>query len=147
MEYEEAVQKLAPCGLDCSRCADYVGSEIRNLSARLSELLTGYKRVADIRAGKNPNYRKFSDFTEMLGLLSQGSCGGCRSEDVRCPVKCKAKLCHKDKKVDFCFECGEYPCAEQAESVVGKRWREKNDLMKEMGVVRFYEYQLKLPRY
>ena len=46
MEYKEAVRRLAPCGLDCSRCADYASGEIRKLSTRLGELFNGYLRVA-----------------------------------------------------------------------------------------------------
>lgn len=51
MEYSQVVQKLAACGLDCRRCADYKNGEIRELSVRLSGLLKGYERMAKIRSG------------------------------------------------------------------------------------------------
>ncbi len=39
MNYEDVVRRLAPCGLGCSRCADYENGEIRELSLRLIQLL------------------------------------------------------------------------------------------------------------
>lgn len=35
MEYSEVLKHLAPCGLDCVRCADYEQGEIKKLSTKL----------------------------------------------------------------------------------------------------------------
>ncbi len=40
MEYSEVSKHLAPCGLDCIRCADCEQGEIKQLSSRLSQLKT-----------------------------------------------------------------------------------------------------------
>lgn len=57
MDYNEAVERLAPCGLDCSRCADYAGGEIQKLSTRLGELLNGYLRVAKVKESITPVFK------------------------------------------------------------------------------------------
>ena len=150
MDYREAVQDLAPCGLDCSRCADHERGEIKQLSQRLRQLLGNYGRLAQIKAAEKPAFEHYAHFREILSLFADGpSCGGCRSAQVKCPISCLAKTCHKEKKVDFCFQCGEYPCTEQFKDLRGlrKRWQENNDAMKETGVAAFHLEQKKRPRY
>lgn len=149
MSYQEAVTCLAPCGLDCSRCADYEKGEIKQLSQRLSELLNNYERVAKMKAPHKPAFENYAQFEEIVAHFSRASCGGCRSENVQCPISCAAKTCHKEKGIDFCFQCDEYPCEKQFASMNGlrNRWILNNDRMKETGVVGFYEEQKKLPRY
>ena len=42
MDYSDVKSRLAPCGLDCSRCADYIHGEIKEVSTRLVDLLGNY---------------------------------------------------------------------------------------------------------
>ncbi|ATW25089.1 DUF3795 domain-containing protein [Candidatus Formimonas warabiya] len=143
----EIVNKIAACGLDCSRCADYENGEIKKLSRRLQGLLKGYERLALIKAKTNPAFEGFKDFQELLNIFAGASCGGCSSQNVKCPIDCHAKTCHKEKKVDFCFQCDEYPCERQFEGKMRERWMERNNRMREIGVERYYEEQSKMPRY
>lgn len=147
MEYQEVLRHLAPCGLDCNRCAGFKGGEIKALSLRLTELLGGYDRLANMQADKIPAFSGYSQFKDVLAVFSQGTCGGCREADCSCPVNCIVKTCHKEKGVDFCFQCQEYPCSKQEHPLLRQRWQQKNDRMKEIGVVQFFEEQNKMPRY
>lgn len=147
MEYDEILKCLAPCGLDCGRCADYENGEIKDLSIRLVQLLGNYRRVAEMKAETKPLFNNYSQFEEMLTSFSQASCSGCRGENVLCPIACTAKTCHREKGVDFCFRCGEYPCEKQFTGRLRERWRKINDRMKEVGVVQYYYEQNELPRY
>lgn len=65
-EYEEAVRRLAPCGLDCSRCAGYASGEIQKLIVRLVKLLNGYLRVARVKEAIKPVFTGYPQFEEML---------------------------------------------------------------------------------
>ena len=141
------VSKLSVCGLDCSRCADYDNGEIRNLSSKLAKLLDGYERLANMKAKGNPNFRGYPEFDQILGHFAQGSCGGCRSDNVKCPIVCEAKTCGRERNIDFCFECEEFPCEKQFEGKLRERWIERNIRMKEIGVEKYYIEQGKLPRY
>lgn len=49
MMNNDVKDKLAVCGLDCTRCADYENGEIKILSTRLTGLLRGYERVASLK--------------------------------------------------------------------------------------------------
>ena len=143
----ETRNELAVCGLDCTRCVDYENDEIRSLSARLVDLLRGYERVASLKSVNNPLFNEYPIFLEFLQHFAQGACGGCRSDNLRCPIECHAKTCHRQLGVDFCFECNEYPCDKQFEGKTRERWLERNNRMKEIGVENYYLEQSKLPRY
>ena len=147
MEYKEAVRRLAPCGLDCSRCADYAGGEIQGLSIRLSELLNGYLRVAGVREGINPVYAGYPQFEEMLKSFAQAACSGCRGDNVLCPIECVAGQCTREKGVDFCFQCEEFPCSKKIDIQIRERWLKFNQRMKEIGAEEFCLEQSRFPRY
>lgn len=147
MEYEDVLRHLSPCGLDCVRCADFQPGRIRQLALELRDLLGNYYRVAKLKAAHNSVFGQYPSFADILSQLSNASCGGCRSDDVRCPISCGVKTCHKEKGVDFCFQCEEFPCNPPMESALKERWKNRNDRMLEIGVVPFYEEQVKLPRY
>jgi len=147
MEYDEVVQRMAPCGLDCSRCADHQTGEIGELSKKLLELVDGYERVAAIKSKMIPAFEGFGNFKEVLNIFSAASCGGCRSGNVKCPIHCHVKACCKGHDIDFCFQCKEYPCSKEMDERLTARWMEKNDRMKEIGVVNFYQEERKQPRY
>ncbi|TEB13951.1 hypothetical protein Psfp_03301 [Pelotomaculum sp. FP] len=147
MEYKEAVRRLAPCGLDCSRCADYAGGEIRKLSVRLVELLNGYLRVARVKEAIKPVFTGYPQFEEVLKSLTQAACSGCRGDNVLCPIECVAGVCSKEKGVDFCFQCEESPCSKKIDTQIQERWLRFNLRMKEIGVEDFYQEQSRLPRY
>jgi hypothetical protein len=147
MQYEDILKVLAPCGLDCGRCAGYKAGEIPRLASRLGELLAGYGRVANMRAADEPVLSNYSQFEEILASFANPSCGGCRSDEASCPIECNARTCHKQKGVDFCFQCAEYPCENPTFAPLKERWKQRNDRMKEIGVLEFYREQCKLPRY
>ncbi|OLS16437.1 MAG: hypothetical protein RBG13Loki_0007 [Promethearchaeota archaeon CR_4] len=138
------IDQIAPCGLDCSRCATYKDGEIPRLASRLTELLKGYSRVAKMRENTAKEFQGYAQFEDVLNALTTGNCGGCRSEAVQCPIECKPKECTKEKKVDFCFQCPEYVACTGPSCT---RWRKLNDRLKEIGVPAFYKEQLRTPRY
>lgn len=147
MANSENSSKLSVCGLDCERCADYENGEIKLLSSRLAKLLNGYERLAKIKSSNNPIFEGYPQFMQILNQFSQGSCEGCKSDNVKCPIDCYAKTCYKDRQINFCFECEEFPCDRQFEGKLRERWLQRNNRMKEIGVENYYLEQVKLPRY
>lgn len=147
MRYEEVLKDLAPCGLSCSRCADYENGEIKQLSAKLLQLLGGYGRVAKMKEDSKSYFKGYPQFEEVLMAFTGASCSGCRGDNVLCFIDCHARNCYREKGVDFCFQCDEYPCEKQFTGGLRKRWLEKNDRMKEIGPVDFYMEQAEKPRY
>lgn len=147
MDYNEVINHLAPCGLDCNRCAGFEGGEIKETSTKLLNLLGNYDRLAKIMSANTPAFSNFTEFKEILAFFSKGSCGGCRTQNCLCPVNCGVRSCYKEKGVDFCFQCEEYPCNKQENPMLRQRWQQKNDRMKEIGVLQFFEEQSRIPRY
>ncbi|MEN6351448.1 MAG: DUF3795 domain-containing protein [Syntrophomonas sp.] len=147
MEYHEILSKLSPCGLDCSRCAGFKGGPISRLSSGLLEQLGNYRIMAAIMQNFEPAFASYEQFEGILKTFAAASCEGCRGEESLCPVSCRVKSCHKDKKVDFCFQCSDFPCDGQAEIPIGERWLKINQRMKEIGVEMYYEEQVQKPRY
>jgi len=145
MDYSAIVDILAPCGLNCSRCAEYQNGEIKQSSEKLLALLGNYQRIATIKEKANSAFTAYQQFLELLNIFAQGPCGGCRSAENYCPVNCAAKTCHREKGVDFCFQCSVFPCDKPIP--LGERWLKMNERMREIGVEQFFAEQSKLPRY
>lgn len=134
MDYTDIVGRISPCGSDCHRCTHYANGEIKELSSRLLALLGDYAKVAEIKAHHDRIFEDYPQFHSLLNHFAGATCGGCRTDDVRCPIDCEVKDCYKEKGVDFCFQCTEYPCNRRSSSV----WRMHNDHMNKMGVVEFF---------
>lgn len=147
MNYDEVKSRLAPCRLDCSRCAGYQDGEINRLSRELLANLGNYRRIAPIRARADQEFAHYEHFETILKTFATADCHGCRAANSRCPAICKAKGCHREKGVDFCFQCAEFPCNSDMEIVTGGRWRKMNERMDRIGPEAFYEEQVKMPRY
>jgi len=147
VEYAEVVRRLAPCGLDCSRCLDHEGGEIRRLATRLIDLLGDYERVALLKADAEPAFRRYPEFRALLAKIAEGPCGGCRSGRLHSPVACAVRACSGEKGVDFCFQCRDFPCGTGLSVPLGERWKTRNERMREICVEAFYEEQSARPRY
>ena len=147
MDYSEAKARLAPCGLDCSRCADYEHGEIKGVSTRLIELLGNYLPLARMKERAVPVFEHYEQFHELLKEFSRAGCSGCRGDQVLCPTVCSARFCHKENGVDFCFQCTLYPCDRQFSGKLRERWLFINNRMKEIGPAAYCEEQAKKPRY
>jgi hypothetical protein len=147
VEYCEALERLAPCGLDCSRCADCAGGEIQSLSGRLVRLLSGYARVARVKQEKRPVFAGYSQCEEVLNTFAQAACSGCRGDNCLCPIDCVVRPCTRERGLDFCFQCGDFPCAKDVNAQIRERWLTFNRRMKEIGAAAFCEEQAQRPRY
>lgn len=141
------LQHLAPCGLDCVRCAGYGHGEIKRLSGQLVELPGNYPRIAKIREETEPAFARYDHFAYILNRFANASCSSCRRDNVECFLTCPAKTCHRERGVDFCFQCRDYPCDKEFSHGFKERWRKMNDRMAEVGPVEFYHEQVKKPRY
>lgn len=147
LTYEETVERLAPCGIDCERCARYEKGRIREHATALVEALNGFEKMAAKVADRMPALRDYESFAEILKLLADAKCPGCRAGEVELPF-CAARTCFREQGVDFCFQCEEYPCERNDfPENLARRWRECNDRMREIGVEEYYRESLERPRY
>jgi uncharacterized protein DUF3795 len=111
----------AVCGLFCPACTLFIGTA-EDEPKRL-------KTVADV-------YHTAPEVWE---------CNGCRSEkrSYFCKNECKMVDCAKEKGIDFCVECDEYPCVELREFKEKRPHRielwEAQERIKKKGYAKWYE--------
>jgi len=77
----------APCGIHCGLCPMHIAATDENVRMRIAE-----------RMKKPPE---------------QVPCAGCRAVYGHCPVigeQCATWVCSKERGVEFCYECPEFPC-------------------------------------
>ncbi len=78
-------------------------------------IMTGF---CGIYCGECECHKAKDDLKLMEYMKSKGipnlPCPGCREVEGRCPViggVCETYQCALEKKVDFCFECDDFPCS------------------------------------
>jgi hypothetical protein len=81
---------IAPCGLDCSCCQMYMAKDSPRLRISIHDK-TGIP-------------------------IDEASCSSCRGEDgvIGCQQMteaCAVFTCSREKGIQFCCDCGEFPCA------------------------------------
>ena len=86
MKDQERIHLVAPCGIDCGTCELYLCKD--------NQPLLAYLVSKGVPGEKLP-------------------CEGCRNIEGHCPViggLCATYQCAAEKKVEFCFQCGDFPC-------------------------------------
>jgi len=109
MEYKEILNFLAPCGLSCKKCFANIEGKIKVHSKELQRLLGAFDVYAERFSKFLPVFKNYPNFKELLHYLTQGDCLGCRKGICKYP-NCGVINCYKEKGVDFCFQCSEFPC-------------------------------------
>jgi hypothetical protein len=87
MESIERKQLVAPCGLDCGICEVYISKD---------------------------NPQLFDNLIKVGIPKEKLPCPGCRKVQGNCPVirgTCATYSCSLEKRLEFCYECKEFPCS------------------------------------
>ena len=146
-EYEEILKTLAPCGLNCRKCIAYNDGEIKAVSLKLQELLGSFDRYAERFSDFLPVFKNYPAFKEFLAFFTEADCTGCRTGSCKFP-NCGVSDCYKQKTVDFCFQCDEFPCEKSNfDPDLKRRWIRMNNRMKEIGIESYFQESRNLPRY
>lgn len=150
MEYQQIKDRLAPCGLHCGKCFAFRDGDIANTSKQLKTMLGEFdiyaKRFVDLL--NEPIFEKYPEFRKMLDYFSTGGCSGCRNENCKLFKDCKVRACSEQKRVDFCFQCKDFPCGNTGfDQHLNERSVKINKQMKQTGVENYYDQIKDLPRY
>ncbi len=139
MKKESPLKLIAPCGLVCHTCAAAKDGIIQMHSLELLRRLDSFDQYAELLSGYETRLKKYPDFKEVLQLLSEANCEGCRDGVCKFPG-CGISPCVKEKGYDFCFECPSFPCSEaDFEPLLKAKWLKANERMKEIGVEAYFE--------
>lgn len=144
---EDLRRAVAPCGLDCGRCLSNPDSPICRLSRGLRHELGGFADVAGRFAGMDPVFAEYGGFAKVLDRFADGGCSGCRGG--RCLLSsCGVKDCVLEHRVDWCFQCAEFPCDRtNLPPMLRDRWQHNNERMREVGPAAYLEEMRKKSRY
>jgi hypothetical protein len=147
VEYKEILDVIAPCGLNCQKCFAYSKGEIKKLSTSLQKKLGTFDRYAERFSEFLPVFNNYPAFKKLLSYFTQSDCPGCRRGTGRYP-DCAVNTCYREKDVDFCFQCEQFPCQKvNFDSDLKRRWIKINNRMKDIGVKSYYEETKDLSRY
>ena len=147
MKYEDILQELAPCGLNCRKCMAKQDGDIKEASEKLRQLLGSFDNYAERFSAFLPVFKNYPAFKELLTFLTQGDCRGCRSGDCKFP-KCGVLACCQAKGIDFCGQCDEFPCEKTSfDADLKRRWIQMSSRLKEAGAETYYEETKDTPRY
>lgn len=148
--YQDILDRLGPCGLNCEKCFAFATGQIKTYAEQLSNSLENFDSYAQrfVTLLQEPIFKKYTDFKAMLDYFTSVSCKGCRNETCRLFSNCKVKDCHIEKKVDFCFQCAEFPCDNTGfDENLRIRMEKINQRMQEVGVEQYYDETKDAPRY
>lgn len=150
MAYEDILNALGPCGINCKKCFAHREGEIRKCSLKLLETLGNFdvyaERFETLLA--NEVFKKYPDFKIMLEYFASENCQGCRKETCRLFKDCGVRTCSQQKNVDFCFQCADFPCKKtNFDEHLEKRWIQINLRIREIGIENFFIETKDKPRY
>ncbi len=139
MKRETLLKKMAPCGLVCHTCVAARGGVISELGKELLRLLGSFDGYAEALSQYEPRLKKYPQFREVLGLICEAGCEGCRNGQSKYPG-CTIPLCEKERGVDFCHQCPDFPCDRaDFDPLFKAKWLKANERMKEIGAEAFFE--------
>ncbi len=138
MNKETLLKNIAPCGLVCYTCAAAKGGIIQQHGREMLSFLGDFDQYAEKMSVYEKRLKKYPEFKEVLQLLGEANCEGCRDGVCKYPGCCIAP-CAKEKGYDFCFECPSFPC-EQAdfEPLLKVKWLKANKRMKAIGAEAYF---------
>jgi len=121
MDKQDILNAVAPCGIDCINCPLHEKNITEEMKSRLAAMMK-------------------TDPEKMV-------CQGCRSDQraVICPADCLTLTCSREKGVDFCFECPDFPCeklnpaADRADKLPHNLKVYNSCRMKKMGLQKWLE--------
>lgn len=142
--------RLAPCGLHCGRCFAFTDGDIRRSSLLLKQALGNFDVYAArfVELLHEPVFGKYPEFKDFLDHLTKPGCRGCRAEQCKLFTNCNVRTCSEEKKVDFCFQCDEFPCRHTGfDEHLYKRHVDINKRIEAIGVAAYYQEVKDLSRY
>jgi hypothetical protein len=150
MKKDDLLTKLGPCGILCEKCFAYTGGSIKKNSMGLRNSLGNFDIYAERFSEllNEPKFRKYKEFRILLDYFTEGNCRGCRLDGCMIFPACKVKECSTGKNVNYCYECGSFPCDNTGfDEHLKRRWIDINLRMKEAGVEAYYDEIKDKPRY
>ncbi len=155
MEKKSLLECIAPCALLCYSCPSYGKGPASESARKLCRYWQGYDVFRAMYLPESEReawYKEFGTFMGTLAYLGSASCPGCRNNPPSekdgwgCVDGCVIPACAKEHGVDFCADCGEFPCKKAEEFFIstnhgctGDEWKKRTLRMREIGAEAYFE--------
>jgi len=140
MNNQLTLNEIAYCGINCRRC---------NLTTALPQAALKLREIMETDGWEHWGSQVFPEFEQFWGVLKnltglQEHCPMCKG-DCGNP-ECHFRLCAREKGLDLCVRCGDYPCEKLREFFSGRynHVLESNERLREIGIEKWLEEQEKL---
>lgn len=161
MGNEILLDYVAPCSLLCYACPSLKNGPVSECAKRLHNYWEGY---CEFRSEYLPEenrsawHSEFNAFDNTLHFLGGASCPGCRNNPPSnkggwgCLEGCVIPTCVKERGVDFCAECDEFPCQKAknffaTHNWTGEDWENGNRRIKEVGINAYFDEKKDVSHY
>lgn len=149
LDLQVIINNVGACGVSCRECIAYEKGDIRYHSSELLSLLGSLETsaAASESTQHQEEFNHYAELQEGLRRLAEPACMGCRHGGLALGA-CRIARCVHEKGLDFCHECGEFPCDRSGLSEPFKGWWVRtNRRIKKMGLSKYYEKTRNLTRY
>lgn len=147
---QNPTDKFGPCGLLCEKCFAFVNGPIHLHANQLKNALGDFDLYAKrfVTLLNEPVFEKYAEFKEVLSLPSSTQCLGCRKQECHLFRDCNVRLCYKEKEVEYCYECKDFPCNHTGfDDNLKQRWITINQKIRTTGLESYYDEVKDKPRY
>lgn len=135
---QRLLEKIAPCGMLCHTCGAAADGIIPQHARELQKYLEGFDGYAERLSAHEPRLKQYPVFEEVLGLICEAQCKGCRDGICKFPG-CEIAPCAEQLGHDYCFQCESYPCDKaDFEPLLKAKWLAANDRMREIGPAAYF---------
>ncbi len=116
VDLNEAKKMIGYCGIFCGTCGMFRGRIYAKIAQEFLEVIkaAGYPDELTINPkGVKPDF-DFNEFLKGLEYFSKEDSGAYCQEPCKQGggVKCKFRKCVKERGIEICYECKDYPCNE-----------------------------------
>lgn len=148
MTRDELLHWVAPCSLMCYSCPALKDGAISCTAAKLLGYFEGYYDFLDARIpSDNQVYReKVQGHLERLELYTCRPCPGCRENPGECCIAgCTVAECMKEKQLDFCADCPDFPCEKTSsffaklDPIILEDWKRGTERIRRIGPESYFE--------
>ena len=114
VDINEAKKLVGYCGIYCGTCGMYRGRIYAKIAQEFLEVIraAGYPDELTINMTSAPPDFDFNEFLKGVEYFSNEGSGAYCQEPCKQGggVACNNRLCAKEKGVEICYECKDFPC-------------------------------------
>jgi hypothetical protein len=152
---------IAPCSLLCYACISFQDGPSKEGARNVYTYSDGWGDFwsAHLPEEKREEWHKwFDSFQNTLQYLGGASCPGCRNHPPSnkdgkwgCLEGCVIPSCVKERGLDFCAECDEFPCQKAKDFFKTPKgqsdWETGSRRIKEIGIDAYYDEKKGISHY